>query len=147
MGWLTCTPGGYTPCHNAEEVIAAAGYDSEADLENPTGSVFCAHGAGINVPWDKVTEYMHLESFLKSAQVSQEKTDFSEAAGRWETGGNSGGGMVSSGLAEDKELEKIFERTYGPVKMCIRDSFSASSRRSCCSFIWALMAANSFARF
>ena len=68
------------------------------------------------MPWDKVTEYMHLESFLKSAQVSQEKTDFSEAAGRWETGGNSGGGMVSSGLAEDKELEQIFERTYGPVK-------------------------------
>lgn len=116
MGRLTCTPGGYTPCHNAEEVIAAAGYDSEADLENPTGSVFCAHGAGLNVPWDKVTEYMHLESFLKSAQVSQEKTDFSEAAGRLETGGNYGGGAVGLGLAEDKELEKIFERTYGPVK-------------------------------
>lgn len=116
MGRLTCTPGGYMPCHNADEVVAAVGYDSEADLENPTGSVFCAHGAGFNVPWDKVTEYMHLESFLKSAQVSREKTDRSAAADRSETGDNSGGGTMGSGLAEDKELERIFERTYGPVK-------------------------------
>lgn len=116
MGRLTCTPGGYMPCHNADEVVAAVGYDSEADLENPTGSVFCAHGAGFNVPWDKVAEYMHLESFLKSAQVSREETDRSAAADRSETGDNSDGGTMGSGLAEDKELERIFERTYGPVK-------------------------------
>ena len=50
----------YEPCHNAEEVIEAAGYDPEADLDNPTGSVFCAHGSGYVVPWDEVPEHMHL---------------------------------------------------------------------------------------
>ena len=93
MGKLTCAPGGYAPCHNAEEVIEAAGYDSETDLDNPTGSIFCAHGAGVNVPWNEVTDYMHLESFLKSSVETK-------------TEGNVG----------DKELEQIFERTYGPVK-------------------------------
>ena len=57
MGKLTCAPGGYAPCHNAEEVIEAAGYDSETDLDNPTGSIFCAHGAGVNVPWNEVTDF------------------------------------------------------------------------------------------
>ena len=61
-GHLFCTLGGYEPCHNAEEVIAAACYDPEADLDNPPSSVFCAHGAGFVVPWDQVEEYMHLEA-------------------------------------------------------------------------------------
>ena len=65
QGQLSCAFGGYFPCHNAEEVIRAIGYDSERDLENPTGSVFCAHGAGFSVSWDKVKDYMHLESPLK----------------------------------------------------------------------------------
>lgn len=60
-GRLFCTLLGYRPCHNAEEVIAEAGYDPERDTENPAGSVFCAHGAGFVVPWDKVKDYMHLE--------------------------------------------------------------------------------------
>ena len=117
MGRLTCTPGGYAPCHNAEEVIAAAGYDSEADLENPTGSVFCAHGAGFNVPWNEVTDYMHLESFLKSS-VGTETEGSAEDMERQSGEGRkrSDGRAMGSGLAEDKELEKIFERTYGPVK-------------------------------
>lgn len=117
MGRLTCTPGGYAPCHNAEEVIAAAGYDSEADLENPTGSVFCAHGAGFNVPWNEVTDYMHLESFLKSS-VGTETEGSAEDMERQpgEDRKRSDGGAMGSGLAEDKELEQIFERTYGPVK-------------------------------
>ena len=117
MGRLTCTPGGYAPCHNAEEVIAAAGYDSEADLENPTGSVFCAHGAGFNVPWNEVTDYMHLESFLKSS-VGTETEGSAENMERQPGEGRkrSDGGAMGSGLAEDKELEQIFERTYGPVK-------------------------------
>ena len=55
---------GYAPCHNTEEVIAAAGYEAEHDVENPCGSVFCAHGAGFVVPWDQVEKYMHLESTL-----------------------------------------------------------------------------------
>lgn len=61
-GRLFCSLKGYEPCHNSEEVIEAAGYDSERDLENPTGSVFCSHGAGFVVSWDKVKDYMHLES-------------------------------------------------------------------------------------
>lgn len=61
-GRMSCTLRGYEPCHNTEEVIAARGYDSESDLENPTGSVFCAHGAGFVVSWDLVPEYVHLDT-------------------------------------------------------------------------------------
>lgn len=61
-GRLFCTLKGYAPCHNMEEVVIQTGYDPERDLENPTGSVFCAHGAGYVVPWDQVKEYMHLPS-------------------------------------------------------------------------------------
>ena len=60
-GRFSCTLKGYYPCHNQEEVVEAVGYDPEADLENPTGSVFCAHGAGFVVNWDQVEEYMHVE--------------------------------------------------------------------------------------
>lgn len=111
MGKLTCAPGGYAPCHNAEEVIEAAGYDSETDLDNPTGSIFCAHGAGVNVPWNEVTDYMHLESFLKSSVETKTEGNVGDKERK-----SSGGGVMRSGLAEDKELEQIFERTYGPVK-------------------------------
>ncbi|MCD8011364.1 MAG: TetM/TetW/TetO/TetS family tetracycline resistance ribosomal protection protein [Lachnospiraceae bacterium] len=60
-GRLTLEFHGYLPCHNTEEAVAAFGYDPEADPENPTGSVFCAHGVGFTVAWDHVQEYMHLE--------------------------------------------------------------------------------------
>lgn len=116
MGRLTCTLKGYAPCHNAEEVIEAAGYDSEADLENPTGSVFCAHGAGFNVPWDEVTDYMHLESFLKFSENSETEESVEDMARQPGAGRTKASGAAVSGLAEDKELEQIFERTYGPVK-------------------------------
>ncbi len=65
QGQLSCQVCGYFPCHNQDEVIEKIGYDSEADVENPTCSVFCAHGAGFLVPWDQVQEYMHVESFYK----------------------------------------------------------------------------------
>ncbi len=64
-GKISLTFHGYEPCHNAQEVVEASGYDPESDLENPTGSVFCAHGGGFQVPWDRVREYMHLESFFE----------------------------------------------------------------------------------
>ena len=64
-GRLFCTLEGYEPCHNADEVISDMKYDSERDIENPTGSVFCAHGAGFLVNWDEVKDYMHLESYLQ----------------------------------------------------------------------------------
>ena len=65
-GRLACSLAGYAPCHNAQEVIAHRGYDPESDLRNPTGSVFCAHGAGFPVPWDRVKDYMHLEQSLSA---------------------------------------------------------------------------------
>ncbi len=65
LGRLFCSLKGYEPCHNAEEVIESIGYDSERDLENPTGSVFCAQGAGFLVSWDEVKDYMHVESYLQ----------------------------------------------------------------------------------
>ena len=71
-GSLTCTLHGYLPCHNTEEVMEIIGYDSERDLANPTGSVFCAHGAGFVVPWDQVMDYMHLESVLKPIKQADE---------------------------------------------------------------------------
>lgn len=64
-GRLFCTLKGYEPCHNIEEVVESIGYDSERDIENPTGSVFCAHGSGFLVAWDEVKDYMHIESYLK----------------------------------------------------------------------------------
>lgn len=74
-GTLQCTLKGYAPCHNAEEVLAAADYDSERDTMHPTGSVFCAHGAGFLVPWYEVKEYMHLPSIMqeKPSDSSEEK--------------------------------------------------------------------------
>lgn len=74
-GTLQCTLKGYAPCHNTEEVLAAIGYDSERDTLHPTGSVFCAHGAGFLVPWYEVKEYMHLSSIMqeKPSDSSEEK--------------------------------------------------------------------------
>lgn len=79
-GRLSCSLGGYKPCSNAEEVLTAIGYDSERDLENPTGSVFCAHGAGFVVPWDQVEDYMHLESVFKPKEEEPEQDPFDEQA-------------------------------------------------------------------
>lgn len=71
-GRLFCTFSGYAPCHNAEEVIESIGYDSERDLDNPTGSVFCAHGAGFIVNWNQVKEYMHVPSPLSFIDTEKE---------------------------------------------------------------------------
>ena len=106
MGHLTCTLKGYEPCHNADEVIEAFAYDPEADLDNPTGSVFCSHGAGYNVPWDEVHDHMHLESYLKK-EIEEEPEVLTPTIPR---------PAPSLGFSEDKELQQIFEKTYGPVK-------------------------------
>ena len=87
---------GYAPCHNQEAVVKEAAYDPEADVENTPDSVFCAHGAGFNVKWHEVKSYMHLESGLKeekAPQIIQRNTRL-----------------------DDKELEAIMEREFGPVK-------------------------------
>src|SRR5699024_2982349 len=64
-GRLSVTVKGYEPCHNAEQVIAAVGYDPERDTENPADSVFCSHGAGVVVPWREAAAKMHLENRVR----------------------------------------------------------------------------------
>lgn len=71
-GRMFCTLKGYDICHNQEEVVAALGYDPEADVENPADSVFCAHGAGYVVPWDQVEEYMHIENAYDRGEKVEE---------------------------------------------------------------------------
>ena len=121
-GRLLCTLKGYFPCHNEEEVVADCGYDPEADLENPTGSVFCAHGAGFVVPWNEVKDYMQVESPLKVSEKGLEVGENKEnkensrkplgAGAGMAPARNSGGASRSFG-ADEKELEAIFTRTYG----------------------------------
>ena len=108
-GRLSCTLKGYYPCHNQEEVVEAVGYDPEADLENPTGSVFCAHGAGFVVNWDQVEEYMHVESGWNAPAGQETKPEKPVTAKNWKEEND-------KYLATEKELEEIFERTYGPIR-------------------------------
>ena len=102
-GHLFCTLKGYEVCHNQEEVISQINYDSEADLDNPTGSVFCAHGAGFVVPWDQVYEYMHLDGML-AKQTREEEEQVHRTSAVYAT---------SRGWGDESELEEIFNRTYG----------------------------------
>ena len=103
-GHLTCTLKGYEECHDADEVIAAMNYDSEADTENPTGSVFCSHGAGFVVPWYQVEDYMHLESFL-NPRIEENPAEEPLIAQRR--------AALAEGVIDEEELEEIFARTYG----------------------------------
>ena len=120
-GRVFCTLKGYERCHNAEEVIASIGYDSEADVENPTGSVFCAHGAGFVVPWNEVEDHMHLEYTLENPE---EESDSAESAADRIGGASSVQKAkkasdrvpMAASLQEAKELEEIFTRTYGKVE-------------------------------
>ncbi len=105
-GRISLVVKGYEPCHNAEEVIEAIGYDSEKDLENPTGSIFCSHGAGFFVKWDEVPEYMHIEE--KGSGPSEEET----AAGRKEESVRTASRSPYS-YEEDPELLAIMEREFG----------------------------------
>jgi small GTP-binding protein len=73
FGRLFCSLEGYEPCHNQEDIIGSIGYDSERDIENPTGSVFCAHGAGFLVRWDEVKDYMHVEGLFQKKEASSEE--------------------------------------------------------------------------
>ncbi len=90
QGHLSCLPGGYDLCHNTEEVLERTGYDPEADLNNPSSSVFCAHGAGFLVPWYEAPSYMHVESSRKEQEAL-----WQEAARRQEerNAGRTSGGL------------------------------------------------------
>lgn len=119
-GRLRLQFGGYGPCHNAEEVIERIGYDSEEDMENPTGSVFCSHGSGFYVNWNEVPDHMHIESCMAKDNREQEKDREQEAVrGEYDKAGQSkGSGRKKrewSGYA-DKELEEIMLREFGPVR-------------------------------
>ena len=114
QGHLTCTFRGYEPCRNAEEVIENIAYDPERDTENPTGSVFCSHGAGFNVSWDKVPEYMHLENQLEKERALEEAKRQSRQIERQAPRAARTQKVYSK--AEEKELEEIFIRTYGKVE-------------------------------
>ncbi len=105
-GHLSCTLRGYERCHNAEEVIAAIGYEPERDVENPADSVFCGHGAGYNVKWDQVPAMAHTASYLRPPAREEET-----AAPVRRTAA-----PYARSREEDEELQAIFERTYGQVK-------------------------------
>ncbi len=97
-GRISCAFDGYGKCKNADEVIEKIGYNAESDVENTADSVFCAHGAGFNVKWYDVEEYMHLESVLKPKVTESEKT------------------RSRNFHASEDELMEIFEKTYGKIK-------------------------------
>ncbi len=127
-GKLFCSLKGYEKCHNEEYVINEKAYNSEEDLENPTSSVFCAHGAGFVVPWDEVFTYMHLDAYsmhldaysMHLMQNNEKQADdiTIKSVG---TKANS-----KSSSIDDKELEEIFTRTYGAIKQN-RNNWSKTS--------------------
>nr|WP_297874340.1 TetM/TetW/TetO/TetS family tetracycline resistance ribosomal protection protein [uncultured Blautia sp.] len=118
-GRLSCTLKGYQPCHNAEEVIEAAGYEPDADMENPTGSVFCAHGAGFVVNWDEVDTYAHIQTDLGLDETDQETIPQMQPSQPYKS--------FDEIRLDQEELEEIFTRTYGPIKR-ERNAFQKTSR-------------------
>ena len=123
-GRISVALSGYEPCHNGEEIAALSGYDPDGDMENPTGSVFCAHGAGFVVDWDQVENYMHLESAWENGgeKTEPEGLPVTESIRRQRA-------AEAETYASEEELKAIFERTYGPVKK-ERGSFEKRVRRS-----------------
>ncbi|NLK34378.1 MAG: translation elongation factor G, partial [Gracilibacteraceae bacterium] len=99
LGRLFLSLKGYETCHNSEEVIESIGYDSDMDAENPAGSVFCTHGAGFSVPWDKVKKYMHVESYLR------EKNDIPMGASNKQT-------VSEERWISLEEIDRIINKTY-----------------------------------
>ena len=106
-GRLSLTPGGYRACREQQKIVDAIGYEPERDTDNPADSVFCSHGAGVNIPWDQVKDYMHLESCLKPPVEEAAPA----AAPRYR-----------SLSIDDRELEAIMEREFGKIK---RPQYSA----------------------
>ena len=105
LGQFSCQVSAFRPCGNQADIVARIGYDPERDIENPAGSVFCAHGAGYVVAWERVPEMAHTERVWRPEKGSAARPGMS--------GQRSAG---ASGDIADKELQAIFERTYGPVK-------------------------------
>ena len=102
-GKFSCSLHGYAPCHNQKQVVAAAGYDPERDLEHAPDSVFCAHGGGFTVKWDQVPQYMHLESCLTPDRKAEDPAPVPRV-------------FTRNLDIDEKELEAIFQRTFGPQR-------------------------------
>lgn len=147
-GSMSTMPAGYQPCHNQEEIVAAAAYLPEQDLENPTGSVFCSHGAAVYVNWDEVDAAAHLDGSRVLAAAERRffggEDDGSQldddacgadvdAAGKSVRQGGAGSRQSGQGSAASaKELEDIFFRTYGRSKRdeaLYRESRSRGTKR------------------
>lgn len=113
-GRMSCTFYGYEPCHNAEEVVERIAYDPEADLDNPTGSVFCAHGAGFIVPWDEVYDYCHIGA---REALPDEISDGENGQSMQKDGeglrAKSAQRQSADPYVTEEELQEIFKRTYG----------------------------------
>lgn len=105
QGKLYCSLKEYGPCLDQDKIIESINYESEDDLDNPTGSVFCSHGAGFYVKWNEVKDYMHIQSEWRKPQQHEQMTKY------------------SSKMNEDDELEEIFTKTYGPIKRRLSDDF------------------------
>ena len=115
LGRWAVLPAGYDACHNADEIVSAAGYDPDADVENPADSVFCAHGAGYLVKWDEVPARAHLSTGLErrlNGETATEEADAEDDANARRRRADAYRGT----LEQDKELLAIFERTYGKIK-------------------------------
>ncbi len=103
-GRLSCTPAGYAPCADAQAVIERIGYNPEADLDNSPDSVFCAHGAGFLVKWDEVGVHMHTESPLQRKETTYTAPERPVRS------------TYTGTAAQDEELMRIFEQTYGTIQ-------------------------------
>ena len=146
-GQLSVSLKDYEPCHNAKEIIDASGYDPDADRRNPSYSVFCSHGAGTVVTWQNVRSHMHVETgwepspeeeetalagdyFVFAApEIEEIPEDLNQPAGSSEAQAvnlraqkeDSYEVRERAFAVQEKELERIFEQTYGPVKRNIRN--------------------------
>lgn len=131
-GRLSCIFQGYGICHDAKQVQEALGYDAERDQENPTGSVFCSHGAGFYVPWDEVPKYMHIENQLKKRLEGSERENLNARKTGVRFVGKEAAQVPSWNAKEEKELEEIFIRTYGKVERKLSSSvtvYTTSSKK------------------
>ena len=102
-GRLRCEVKGYIPCKNRDTVISESGYDPLRDTDNPCDSVFCAHGGGFNVPWNEVKDYAHVDSGVKTEPDQMPSLPDPKI-------------FVRNLNIDEKELEAIMEREFGPIR-------------------------------
>ncbi len=116
---------GYRPCDRQEQITLERGYDPEADMSEPAGSVFCSHGAGVYVPWEEVPDHMHLPAVLTDdGAYADETAAFEEEVSRARRRSS----FIPADIQDDAELKEIFERTYGSIRQD-RGSWNRSNRR------------------